>query len=102
MRQYEKHEEREGKPQSHAFAKELIAGFAGAEADKLFETKGLSFLDREEAKRHARQQVRGSVPQNRGATADASVRTRRSRRTRTATSDRLAATRAWLDAMPSG
>jgi len=58
MRQYEKHEEREGKPQSHAFAKELIAGFAGAEADKLFETKGLSFLDREEAKRHARQQVR--------------------------------------------
>ncbi|PWN95421.1 CipC protein [Tilletiopsis washingtonensis] len=57
MRQYEKHEEREGKPQSHAFAKELIAGFAGAEADKLFETKGLSFLDREEAKRHARQQA---------------------------------------------
>jgi hypothetical protein len=26
----------------HAFAKELIAGFAGAEVDKLFETKGTS------------------------------------------------------------
>jgi hypothetical protein len=30
----------------HAFAKELIAGFAGAEVDKLFETKGMSFLTR--------------------------------------------------------
>lgn len=38
---------------SHGFAKELIAGIAGAEVDKLFETKGLTALDREEAKRHA-------------------------------------------------
>lgn len=28
------------KPQSFGFAKELIAGFAGAEVDKLIETKG--------------------------------------------------------------
>jgi len=35
-----------GQPVQHAFAKELLAGFAGAEADRLFETKGLDFLDR--------------------------------------------------------
>jgi len=39
----------------HAFAKELLAGFAGAEADRLFETKGLDFLDREEAKHKAKE-----------------------------------------------
>ncbi len=37
-------------------AKEILAGIAGAEVDKLFETKGLDFLDREKAKHHARQQ----------------------------------------------
>lgn len=35
-----------GKPANHALAKEIIAGIAGAEADKLFETKGLDFIDR--------------------------------------------------------
>lgn len=29
-----------GKPVSHAFAKELLAGFAGGEVDKLAETHG--------------------------------------------------------------
>ncbi len=47
MRAYEQHEERNGKPEKHQFAKELLAGFAGAEVDKLFETKGLDFMDRE-------------------------------------------------------
>lgn len=28
-------------------AKDLLAGFAGGESDKLFETHGLDFLDRE-------------------------------------------------------
>lgn len=44
---------RTGKTVSHAFAKELLAGFAGAEVDKLAETKGLDEYDRERAKRHA-------------------------------------------------
>lgn len=57
MREYEKHEEKNGKPENHQFAKELLAGFAGAEVDKLFETKGLDFLDREKAKRHAEQEA---------------------------------------------
>lgn len=44
---------RSGKPISHAFAKELLAGFAGAEVDKLAETKGEDFFDRERAKHDA-------------------------------------------------
>jgi hypothetical protein len=48
-----------GKPVSHQFAKELLVGFAGAEVDKLAETKGMDFIDREKAKYHAKQQVEG-------------------------------------------
>lgn len=44
-----------GKTVSHAFAKELLVGFAGAEVDKLAETKGLDFIDREKAKHHAKE-----------------------------------------------
>ena len=33
--------------------KEMLAGFAAAEVDKLFETKGLDYLDREKAKQMA-------------------------------------------------
>jgi hypothetical protein len=39
----------------HAFAKELVAGFAAAEVDKLAETKGEDWFDREKAKRHAKE-----------------------------------------------
>merc|ERR1739838_420314 len=51
---FEDHQRSEGKPVSHQFAKELLAGFAGAEVDKLAETKGEDFVDREELKRKAR------------------------------------------------
>lgn len=44
-----------GEPVNHAFAKEMLAGIAGAEVDKLFETKGLDAIDREKAKHHAKQ-----------------------------------------------
>jgi hypothetical protein len=46
--------ERAGKPVNHAFAKELIAGFVGGEIDKLAETKGMDWMDREKAKHRAR------------------------------------------------
>ncbi|EGU75114.1 hypothetical protein FOCG_15125 [Fusarium oxysporum f. sp. radicis-lycopersici 26381] len=49
---YEEHVARNGKPDSHAQAKEFIAGAVGAFVDREFETKGLDFFDREEAKRH--------------------------------------------------
>ncbi|EAW12087.1 DUF3759 domain-containing protein [Aspergillus clavatus NRRL 1] len=54
---YEEHVARNGQPESHAKAKEILAGFAGAFIDREFETKGLDFIDREEAKRHAERQL---------------------------------------------
>lgn len=39
---YEKHKAENGQPSSHAEAKELLAGFAGAFIDREFETKGVS------------------------------------------------------------
>ena len=41
----------------HQFAKELLAGFAGAEVDRLAETKGMNEYDRIEARRHAERQA---------------------------------------------
>ncbi|UZJ51611.1 hypothetical protein CBS101457_000931 [Exobasidium rhododendri] len=64
MRKYEQYEEKEGKPENHALAKEILAGFVGAETDKLFETKGLSFLDREKAKHQAQSQASQQYDQN--------------------------------------
>ncbi|RMZ68291.1 SPX N-terminal [Pyrenophora seminiperda CCB06] len=52
---FEDHQRKEGKPVSHAFAKEMLAGFAAAEVDKLAETKGEDWFDREKAKRDAKQ-----------------------------------------------
>ncbi|KZO97512.1 hypothetical protein CALVIDRAFT_479728 [Calocera viscosa TUFC12733] len=47
---YEDHEAKNGKPANHQVAKELIASFAGAFIDHIVETKGLDFVDKEEAK----------------------------------------------------
>lgn len=44
-----------GVAENHTFAKDMIAGFAGGEADKLVETKGEDFYDREKMKRDAQQ-----------------------------------------------
>ncbi|KAN0104984.1 Protein of unknown function (DUF3759) domain containing protein [Hyaloscypha variabilis] len=54
---FEDRQRKEGKPISHQFAKELLVGLAGAEVDKLVETKGLDYIDREKAKRHAKENV---------------------------------------------
>ncbi|KAF8607007.1 putative phosphoglycerate mutase family protein, partial [Ceratobasidium sp. AG-I] len=48
---YEDHVARNGEPDSHAKAKEILAGFAGAFVDREVETRGLDFIDRERAKR---------------------------------------------------
>ncbi|KAJ7765606.1 hypothetical protein B0H16DRAFT_1413087, partial [Mycena metata] len=52
-REYAKHCEKNGKPQSHAEAKELLAAFAGAFIDKEVETRGLDFVDKQKAKHDA-------------------------------------------------
>ena len=53
-----------GKPISHQFAKEVLVGLAGAEVDKLAETKGMDFIDREKAKHHARENVQNMYDQH--------------------------------------
>ncbi|KAF9075772.1 cipC protein [Rhodocollybia butyracea] len=57
MKAYEKHCADNGKPDSHAEAKELIAGFAGAFLDRMVETKGLDYVDKKKAERAAKQHV---------------------------------------------
>ncbi|EXJ79197.1 hypothetical protein A1O3_08698 [Capronia epimyces CBS 606.96] len=53
---YENHVAQNGQPESHAKAKEILAGFAGAFVDRLVETKGLDFIDTEKAKYQAHRQ----------------------------------------------
>ncbi|OCH94096.1 cipC protein [Obba rivulosa] len=60
---YERHCEANGKPASHAEAKELLAGVAGAFVDRFVETKGLDWVDKEKAKRDAHQQFEEAVIQ---------------------------------------
>ncbi|RMZ89983.1 hypothetical protein DV736_g2774, partial [Chaetothyriales sp. CBS 134916] len=50
---WEDHQRSQGKPVSHSFAKEALAGIVGATVDRLVETKGLDKLDEEKARRHA-------------------------------------------------
>nr|GAT60768.1 predicted protein [Mycena chlorophos] len=52
-KEYEKHCEQNGKPQTHAEAKELLAGFAGAFIDREVETHGLDAIDVAKAKYEA-------------------------------------------------
>ncbi|SGZ56247.1 CIC11C00000000342 [Sungouiella intermedia] len=66
FKMFEDRQRREGKPVSHAFAKEMLAGIVGGEVDKLFETKGLDYLDRDEAKRRAYENVEQSYDQHYG------------------------------------
>ncbi|PPQ96109.1 hypothetical protein CVT26_004743 [Gymnopilus dilepis] len=54
---YEKHVAKNGAPDSHAKAKEIFAGLAGAFIDRIVETKGLDYVDKEKAKHHAKKQV---------------------------------------------
>lgn len=57
MKAYEDHVQNTGEQVSHLLMKEMLASLAAAEVDKLFESKGLDSLDREEAKHHAVQQT---------------------------------------------
>lgn len=48
---------------SHAFAKEMLAGIVGGEVDKLFETKGLDYLDRNQVRDQAIQNAQQGYEQ---------------------------------------
>ncbi|KAG8805101.1 hypothetical protein FRC17_005732 [Serendipita sp. 399] len=58
---YERHVAENGKPASHAEAKEIMAGIVGAFVDREVETKGLDFIDTERAKREARQRANAAL-----------------------------------------
>lgn len=63
---FEDRQRSEGKPVSHAFAKEMLAGIVGGEVDKLFETKGLDYLDKEKVKQQAYANVEQGYNQHYG------------------------------------
>jgi len=67
MKAYEDHLRKEGAPVEHSTMKELLAGFAAFEVDKLVETKGLDFVDKEKAKHHAKQQAEHYAEQRYGS-----------------------------------
>ncbi|OQD77447.1 hypothetical protein PENDEC_c002G05221 [Penicillium decumbens] len=64
MKAYEDHEARNGQIDDHARAKEVVAGLIGAFVDREVETKGLDFIDREKAKRHARERAERQLEQS--------------------------------------
>jgi len=53
-----------GQIDDHARAKEVVAGLIGAFVDREVETKGLDFIDREKAKRHARERAERQLEQS--------------------------------------
>ncbi|KZW04021.1 hypothetical protein EXIGLDRAFT_737763 [Exidia glandulosa HHB12029] len=54
---YEQHVAVNGKPDSHEKAKEIIAALSGAFIDRVVETKGLDFVDKEKAKHDAKKRA---------------------------------------------
>ncbi|KAI5450043.1 hypothetical protein NCC49_003805 [Naganishia albida] len=64
MRKYLEKQESEGKPESWEMAKEIIAGIAGAEADKLIETKGLTEVDQLRARHQAEENAKRALAQS--------------------------------------
>jgi hypothetical protein len=54
---YEAHVAKNGKPDSHAKAKEIAAGLIGAFVEKEVETHGASYIDKARAKREAQKHV---------------------------------------------
>jgi hypothetical protein len=66
MHEYEKKQREEGHQVNHAFAKEMLAGIAGAEVDRLAETKGMDFVDKEKAKHQAKEQAKQMYDQQYG------------------------------------
>ncbi|CAF3760218.1 unnamed protein product [Rotaria socialis] len=66
IKMYEDHVRNSGEQVSHSKMKELLAGLAAAEVDKLFQKNGLDFLDREKAKKRAVHQAHHLAEQKYG------------------------------------
>jgi len=59
MKAYNKHCEKNGKPASHDQAKEIMAGAAGFFLDRMIETKGLDYFDKQKAQHEAKEYAFG-------------------------------------------
>jgi len=57
VKAYEKHVAANGKPDSHAKAKEFLAAAAGGFITRLVETKGLDYVDKKKAEHAAKTHV---------------------------------------------
>lgn len=55
-----------GVAENHTVAKDIMAGFAGGEADKLIETHGENFYDREKMQHDAKEQANQCYDQQYG------------------------------------
>ncbi|KAK5162908.1 uncharacterized protein LTR77_011069 [Saxophila tyrrhenica] len=66
MKEWEDHQRKEGKEVDHAFAKEAIAAIAGVEVDRLAETKGADYIDREKTKHEAKKRSEALYDQHYG------------------------------------
>ncbi|KAI8088795.1 uncharacterized protein BX664DRAFT_385398 [Halteromyces radiatus] len=56
-KKYDDYCESNGKPDGHAKAKEMLSNFISAAVNELAETKSLDFIDKQEVKRHAEEQI---------------------------------------------
>ncbi|KAG9044402.1 hypothetical protein FS837_008228 [Tulasnella sp. UAMH 9824] len=63
-RLWEHHKEKNGEQPNHPHAKALIAGFAGAFIDRIVETKGLDYIDKQKAKKQAQESAERQVDSN--------------------------------------
>ncbi|KZW04017.1 hypothetical protein EXIGLDRAFT_743644 [Exidia glandulosa HHB12029] len=54
---YEEHVAVNGQPDSHEKAKEIIAALSGGFIDRIVETKGLDYVDKEKAKHDAKKRA---------------------------------------------
>ncbi|PYI33037.1 CipC-like antibiotic stress responsive protein [Aspergillus indologenus CBS 114.80] len=61
---YEEKTAGNGKPDNLDVAKEIIAGIASAEVDKLFTVKGLDFINREKAKSFAKTEAAAALTED--------------------------------------
>ncbi|RCK56530.1 hypothetical protein Cantr_06003 [Candida viswanathii] len=63
---FEDRQRKKGLPVSHSFAKKALSALAGSEIDKIFETKGLSHLDKDQTKNEAIEKVKEGYDQSYG------------------------------------
>ncbi|KAF3919041.1 hypothetical protein ABW21_db0201674 [Orbilia brochopaga] len=66
IHEFEKRQREKGEVVNHGLAKELLGGFAAAEADKLVETKGRDEWDRERVRREAKRNAENLYDQQYG------------------------------------